>query len=354
MKKQKHLSFFETWPTWFIYLPVAIAVLFKAIKYRSLTVCLIANPKIQLSGLTSISKADFLDTANNSESKNAILEFVKIWHNEDNIDTKNQSLALIKEKGLTLPLAAKPDRGYRGAGVNKVDNEQQLLNYIAKLPKNCFFLLQKLASYKPEAGVFYIRYPNQANGNIVSIGIKHNPEVIGDGVSNLEQLIDADPRRLAIRDKYISKHKQNLTKVLAKDQKLELLFSASHAEGSIFTNGNAHITATLTKKIDEIMKGFDQLYYGRLDIKYKDIAALEAGKNLEIIEINGASSEPLHIWDKDTGYFTAMRALIKQYNTLYDIGNMNKQKGYEPPSLLALYKALKLDRNLIKNYPPTQ
>ena len=56
-------SFFEFWPIWLMYVPVAIQWLLLAARYRSLSLPLIANPGIPLSGMVGVSKSAVFDLA---------------------------------------------------------------------------------------------------------------------------------------------------------------------------------------------------------------------------------------------------------------------------------------------------
>ena len=74
---------------------------------------------------------------------------------------------------------------------------------------------------------------------------------------------------------------------------------------------------------------------------------------LEIVEINGASAESIHIWDKDARFTHAVSALLWQYRTLFRIGAYHRSKGKKPPSLATFLKSWRLERSLTKNYPVT-
>ena len=52
-----------------------------------------------------------------------------------------------------------------------------------------------------------------------------------------------------------------------------------------------------------------------------DIISIKAGKNFEIVEINGAGSEATHIWDANTKLMEAYRTLFLQWNLLFRIGH---------------------------------
>lgn len=49
-------SFFEFWPTWLMYPPVALLWLLLAIRHRSLTLPLLVNPRLPLAGMVGVSK----------------------------------------------------------------------------------------------------------------------------------------------------------------------------------------------------------------------------------------------------------------------------------------------------------
>ena len=48
-------------------------------------------------------------------------------------------------------------------------------------------------------------------------------------------------------------------------------------------------------------------------------------KNFSIIELNGAGSEPTHIYDPSHSIFFAWKEIIRHYNILYNISRQNKQ-----------------------------
>jgi len=92
-------------------------------------------------------------------------------------------------------------------------------------------------------------------------------------------------------------------------------------------------------------------FYGRLDIKFKDIESLKAGENFDIIEINGASSESINIWDRDASLKEAIKTLLQQYHTLFKLGHANRARGHKTPGLGVLFKAWRYEKNLVKQYP---
>jgi hypothetical protein len=347
------VSRYEFWPTWFFYAPVILQSLWHSIKYRSVCLPLIANPSIWLSGMVGESKKDILNLAGKESSK-WILPFCTLRKNNASIDVQiRDALDAMEHKQLEFPIVAKPDKGCRGAGVRLVHNKKQLIDYIEQFPIGADYLLQKKSDHDAEVGVFYMRYPNEQQGQVFSITLKYAPYLQGDGTKTLAQLIHDDPRAGQLAHIYKDRHKEKLDWVPPNGMEYRLAFAGSHSRGSIFKNGNKYISQALTDRLDEIFDDFDGFHYGRLDVKFKNIESLMAGEDFQIIEINGASSEATHIWDSKTKLSEIFSTLLFQYRSLYKIGYQQKKAGHKPPKLKALFKALKEEKELVKQYPST-
>lgn len=347
------VSRYEFWPTWFFYTPVVLQSLWHGIKYGNVALPLIANPGIKLSGMVGESKNDILELAG-SEAKQWISPFVTLTKTEQSVVVQlNNALLAMKDENLDFPVVAKPDLGCRGVGVKLIESEDQLFEYIKSFPSQARYLIQQKAPYEAEAGVFYIRYPGEKKGRIVSITLKYAPFVVGDGVSTLKELIEQDSRAGQLSHLYFPRHEDKLDWVISKDHKFRLAFAGSHSRGSIFRNGNKYITEQLAQRLDHIFDDLPGFHYGRLDIKFKNIEKLMKGEELTILEINGASSEAAHIWDRNTPLKEIFSTLMFQYRTLYSIGSMQRKSGHKVPSLLSLYKAWQEEKKLVEQYPST-
>ncbi len=347
------VSFFEFWPSWLIYGPVAIQWLMLSLYYRSLSLPLIANPNILSAGMVGFSKSELLAQAQSSAQK-WILPWVTHTLTEYSVaDQTSQLLQSLTDNKLLLPIVGKPDMGCRGVGIKLITTESELYDYVKHYPVNSTLMLQRLADWEPEAGVFYVRYPNEAKGRIVSMALKYSPYVVGDGTSTLRQLLAADARASQVTHLYETRHQDKLDQVIVKNEPFRLVFAASHSRGAIFCDAKQYITEALTHRIDEIMLGFPEFYYGRLDIKFNTVEHLMQGEDFAIIEVNGASSESLNIWDKRTKLREAWATLFSQYHTLFKIGAMNRQRGYTPPGILSLWRAWRMEQALSKHHPAT-
>jgi len=352
-KNQKIVSYFEFWPMWVFYIPVAIQWLILAIRYRSLTLPLIANPKLTVSGMVGVPKSELMLQAT-GECKNSILS----WdiHTVSKLAIEIQMdhwLEILKQKAINFPFVCKPDIGCRGAGVKLVHNRQQLLEVMKSYPIGATLMAQILASWEPEVGVFFVRQPGELQGNIVSLTQKHNPRVTGDGIHTLGELVEKDPRAKLLIAIYQQRHLKNWHNIIPLDSEYSLLFSSSHCRGAVFTDAREHITDDLNRRISKIMQGLPEFHYGRLDVKFKSLEDLKLGGHLEIIEINGASSESIHIWDKNATLIGAVKTLLWQYHTLFRIGFKNKKLGYKPPGVIKIISLWRKEQKLVKHYPLT-
>ncbi|MBT8145835.1 MAG: D-alanine--D-alanine ligase [Gammaproteobacteria bacterium] len=344
-------SFFEFWPTWIMYMPVALQWGWLSLRYRSLSLPLIANPAIPLSGMVGVPKSAVFDRAG-EQARNWILSWLDYEVTAESAEAQQRTVSqLLSELGLSLPIVGKPNLGCRGVGVKLLQTEAELREYLESFPVDAAIQFQELADWEAEAGVFYVRHPDHQSGQITSLTLKYMPYVIGDGEATLAQLIARDPRAGQLQHLYQARHAHNWDKVIEVDQPYRLIFAASHSRGAVFRNGNDYITEKLSKTLDTIFDDIPGFHYGRLDIKFRDLDSLMNGEGFSIIEINGASSESIHIWDRHTDFSAAVKTLLQQYQTLFTLGHANRQRGHRPPGLRALWDAWRHESKLVKQYP---
>lgn len=346
-------SRFEFWPTWLMYLPVAALWLWLGLRHRSLTLPLLANPGMFLGGMVGDRKSAILALAAPACGDRILPWFRHQITLGDPAQDTARILARIARRGWTLPLVCKPDLGCRGSGVKLVRDAEALCAAIATYPIGAAVILQQLASYEPEVGLFYVRPPGACHGRIVSLTDKSTPSVIGDGRHTLAELVAADPRAGRLAHLYHARNAAAWERVLPVGERHRLLFSASHCRGAVFTDLRHDITAALEASIDALLAPVPGFHFGRLDVKYRDRAALRAGAELEIIEINGVSSEAIHIWDRRTSLREALTTLLWQCRTLFAFGAMQRARGHRPPPPSSLLRAWLRERRLSRFHPET-
>ncbi len=347
------ISFFEFWPQRYFYAPMVLWWLWLSLKHGGFTVPTAANPSFPFGGWIGESKRSVLGCAG-KYARSYIAPFVAFTRGPDVGATTRAAMLQATEAALTFPLVAKPDKGCRGAGVRRVRNENELARYIAEFPEAEDIVLQALVDHEAEAGIFYVRKPGEARGRIFSLTLKYFPYVYGDGRSTLGELIARDGRAGALRHIYLPRHAGRLNTVPAPGEPCRIAFAGSHSRGTIFRDGNRYITEAMRRTFDCIAKDIDGFHFGRFDVRFSSIGALQHGEDFTILEINGAGAEATHIWDRKTTLKEAYLTLLRQYGLLWEIGAENRRRGATPARLRDLFRAWRNETRLWAKYPLTE
>lgn len=354
------LSFFEFWPMWAFYPPVALYAVWLMLRHRGVLLPTAANPSFPGGGFVGESKAEILELAVR-HAPQWVAPFVAIDRprpaprgaGPDLDEEVHCALADARRAGLALPLVAKPDLGCRGAGVKLMRGADDLRAYLQAFPPGARLILQRYVPYEGEAGIFYCRLPGQARGRIVSITLKYFPYVHGDGRRTLRELILADPRAGRLPHLYLHRHGARLDMVPAAGEAIRLAFAGSHSRGAIFRDGTHRVTPAMEARFDAIARSLPEFHFGRFDVRFADFAAVQRGEDFTIVEVNGAGAESTHIWDRRTSLWKAWRDLMRQYDWLFRIGRANVDRGFRPMGLAQFRAAWRRERQLTPLYPPT-
>lgn len=234
-------------------------------------------------------------------------------------------VSTIVDNRVYFPFIAKPDIGLRGSGVKKIRNIYELGEYAKKA--NFDFLIQDLIPFKNEVGIFYVRHPHQKEGRITGIVSKEFLIVTGDGISTIEDLICKTPRFKLQLEALQEEYGSELHKVLKSGEMLNLVPFGNHARGAKFLDGSNLITPKLTAMINEVATKIPEFYFGRFDIMYNTFEELERGENFQIVELNGAASEPTHIYDPKHSVWFAWKELARHITYMYEISAENHKMG---------------------------
>jgi hypothetical protein len=345
------VSFFEFWPGFVFYAPVVVFWIFQALRYRSLTLPALTNPRIEAGGICGESKNDILDLAG-PIARDAIAPYVGIT-TQAHAGPADLVMAeaAMAQVGLTYPLVAKPDMSCNGCGVRLVDNSDALGSYLAAFPRATRLQLQALIPDEGEAGIFYIREPGAADGQITSVTLKFAPVVVGDGKSRIRDLIAADERLNAVSTILLEKLGAGAARVPAPGERVRLVFVGNHCRGSTFKDGRHLITPELTARIDAIARDIPDFHFGRFDLRYTSTNALRRGEGFSIIEVNGAGSEATHIWDPETSIVEAYRTQFFHYGAAFRIGAIMRAQGIKRYGAWRLLRAWQRQKALMALYP---
>ena len=344
---ERVLSPFEFWPGWLFYTPVVIYWIALGTFYRSLSLPTAANPNIEAGGLCGESKTAVLDQVDQSH-RSWVADYVTMITGQH--DDVSMSLELLARAKIPFPIVVKPDVGCHGNGVRLVRDVSLLKGTLAKYPSGVRLLLQRFVPFDGEAGIFYVRVPGSP-GRITSLTLKHAPSVKGDGQSSLRELIESDARNRRTARFYYARLSDRLDQIVPAEEIVQLVFTGNHCKGSIFRNGEAEITSSLTRRIDEICRSMRDFHFGRIDLRFSNVSDLRRGENFQIIEVNGVGSEATHIWDPRTRLVDAYRAQFQHYGLAFKIGRMMRRIGHRPTSILQLSRLWRRQNLLMASYP---
>jgi len=350
MRRSHPVSFFEFWPAWLFYAPVALQWLALGVRYGSPLLLTAANPRIVTGGLCGESKSSILDQVE-GEARQWLARYTRLVTDADPGRDATAAEAALAAAGLAYPLVGKPDIGCNGTGVRLLRERQELVRFLAAYPRGAGVILQEFIPYEGEAGLFYVRHPGAPAGKVTSLTLKSAPVVIGDGRSTLEHLVRNDPRAGLVPHLYLPRLAGRLNEVPPTGMPVRLVFVGNHCKGSNFQNGTNEITPALTKTIDAIAQAIPDFHFGRIDVRFASLAELRRGRGFRVIEINGSGSEATHIWDPNTSLADAYRAQFFHYHAAFMIGRANRARGHRPSGILATLRHWRLQKRLMASYP---
>lgn len=309
----------EYWPMWLVYLPVSFYYVYLSLKAKSFFFFSASNPKIENGGMFF-------------ESKWLIFKQIpKELYPSTIFISPNDSIDHIKSKMLdehiNYPIIAKPDRGERGWLVKKIKSETELQQYRASVKVT--FLIQSYVNLPLELSLFYYRHPNQKKGTITSLTFKKLLTITGNGLDTIQELIYKNDRAF-LQYEHLKKHSQiDFKAILEINQTLEIVPYGNHALGAMFINYNHLISQDLINVFDAISKSIDGFYFGRFDLRCSSFDELILGKNISILELNGAGAEPAHIYDPSFSYWKAQLVLASHYKMMFNAAIENYNRGVE-------------------------
>jgi hypothetical protein len=310
----------EYWPFHMVYGPIYIYFIGLCLRSRSFFFFNTSNPTIKNGGFMMESKKEIYDLIPPEYYPPTL--FFKAG-------TKTESiLQIVRGNNFSYPLVGKPDIGQKGLSVKKLENENELVAYA--VDSKVDFLVQEFIPFENEAGIFYYRYPNSERGVVSGIVRKEFLAVTGDGISTVEELLNKDKRYVLQLPVLKKTDADKMQRVLEKGEELLLVPYGNHVRGAKFIDDSHLIDDELVNTMDMVCKKINGFYYGRMDIRFNNWEELRQGKNFSIIELNGAGSEPTHIYDPRHSIFFAWKEIIRHWNILWRISRMNYHPGERP------------------------
>lgn len=311
------ITHWEYWPFQIVYIPIYFLWAFYSLKAKSIFFFNASNPSIKNGGFMMESKKEIYDLIpQHYYPKTGLIK------ERTSIESVLQKIEVL---GIQYPFIAKPDIGLRGSGVKKIETLDDLNKYVGKADFD--YIVQDLIPYENEVGIFYVRYPNEKKGRVTGIVSKEFLIITGDGIATVEELIKQNPRYELQLTALQREYGQKLLDILPKGEKLNLVPYGNHARGAKFIDGSHWITPKLNETINEMCLQIPGFYFGRLDVMYLSFEELEDGKNFSIVELNGAASEPTHIYDPKHSLWFAWKELARHITYMYEISVQNHKNG---------------------------
>jgi hypothetical protein len=324
MRKTKLLwhkiTHWEYWPYQIVYLPVYFQYGYYALRMRSFFFFSLANTGFSNGGFFTTSKKEIYDTIPKKYYPKTLLFEPNTLY--------ETILESIQKEEISFPIIVKPDVGFRGTAVKKIETEQELKNTLSSI--TYLFLVQELVTYSNEIGLFYVKLPNENQGKITGIVSKEFLTVIGNGKATIKALLLENPRFAFQLETLINNPKIDLNHIPAEGEKVTLVPFGNHCRGAKFIDESHLISEQLTTSFNSIFNQINGFNYGRIDIMFHNFSDLENGKHFKIIEINGVISEPTHMYDPKHSLFFGWKELIRHYNYLYKIAKFEGKKGKKP------------------------
>lgn len=328
----RQVARWEFWPTWALYPPVVAYLGALMARHRSITLFTLANPGITGGGFVGESKWEILQAL--SASGDRVAEAALLPGGLALSTKLSRASAFIEQQRTGFPIVLKPDKGQRGSGVMIVRTWESLRHALARSPLD--MIIQR---YVPglEFGVFYCRRPSAPRGRIISVTEKRLPKVTGDGRSTLEQLILADDRAVCLARLHLARHRHSLQRVPRAGEEVPLVELGTHSRGAVFRNGRFVLSPALEAAVDDVAQRFKGFFFGRFDVRTPSIEAFRAGF-FRVVELNGVTSEPTHIYHPGAPLRAAYRALFEQWRLAFEIGAENRARGLATTPLRTLVR----------------
>lgn len=299
-------------------------IAYLCIKYRMLPSDIIhANPALPQGGLPFSPKDEILDRFSGA------LPYTVVRTREPLKERVKRGIEFAEKHG--WPCIVKPNSGHRGIDIHLSADADEMENILKR--QTWDYQLQKYCPYTHEFGVFYCRMPGDDRGSIVSLTQKVIPVITGDGSADVEALIDRGDivNKKAVKEAMSAR----LHEIPSAGENIVTLVGASHSRGSIFLDASHLETQALAEKVHEFCS-VDGFYFGRLDVRAESVEAFQAGR-FEVIEVNGATSEMIHVYDNRISFSEGLRILKRQWSLLFKIASRCRDASRRIPFLRFLW-----------------
>ena len=262
------------------------------------------------------------------------------------IDNPNDNLEKRVASEFNFPIIVKPDIGFKGFMVTKVDDLFQLQMILPQFGQRVI-LLQEYITFSKEFSILMYRYPKSNTIGVSSFIEKTYPKVVGDGIQTFESLIDTADNPFLKKDWIKKKHAESLHQILAVGEERQIDDVGNYSRGAAFHSYNHVIDQVLVNWATRFMGQIRGIDFCRVDLKADSIADLLKDDFL-VIELNGAKSEPLHIYDSRFTYLEIVKDIHTHWRIVKTIVKQRLSMAYQLPSFTEGVRSWWIAHNLVK------
>jgi hypothetical protein len=341
----------ERLPKWLNLIPMIGQWAWLSLKYGSWTLPAAANPEITAGGMVGERKSEYFQ-AMGPVARGHVAQFTLLRNARTGSILEDAEQAM-SDAGLAYPLILKPDIGWCGFGVRIVHSRAELQSYLDAYPADEDIMLQDFVPYEGEAGLYYMRWPDEAKGRITGILLRFFPRVVGNGHSTIAELMAQSSRTRRLGRDGRSEPCCDIRRIPTAGEIVRLSVTGSTRVGGLYEDASSLVTPELEAAINAIAGDMKGLHVARFDVRYDSIGAMRAGHSFKIIEVNGAGSEAVHAWDPRYTLSDAYKIVFAKQRTLFSIGAAMRKRGHKPPSGWSMVKLYLRQERLIKAYPPS-
>ena len=320
------------WVSKLFYIRSWIHWLLSSLRFHSITFFSAVNPALHLGGMLDDRKSDIYDMLPDRYLPKTIV-----------LDANDKyALEKLSESGIQYPLITKPNVGYKGYMVRRVENEAELLRVLKKFD-NKEILIQEFLKHDREFSLLFYRLPLTNAYGVSSLVEKKLPYLEGDGKSTLRELIEKEGSAFLDKNYILSKRKEDLSSIIPNGIKETIDHVGNYARGAKFYSLNHCIDNEIIESGKRFFNHLDGINFGRIDLKANSLEDIK-NNNFKILEVNGAKAEPLHMYEPTMSWLRIWHTISEHWSILNKIAREQLSSAYNLPSAkdgIAAAKSLK-------------
>jgi hypothetical protein len=108
----------------------------------------------------------------------------------------------------------------------------------------------------------------------------------------------------------------------------------------MFLDRNREIDDLIKSHMVPLLSSMPDVFYGRFDLRVASWESLRAGQDIRILEFNGTSSDPAHIYQPGYSLWKAYSDMAFHWKIMREISKQNKRLGHPPVTFKKIITAL--------------